>query len=226
MVSDINTEIMAIKISDPCIRRISTYFRTLTLLERKGIKYITSTELAEIDGRISAQVRKDLSYFGCFGVRGLGYEVTRLKHELGRIIGMDKGWGLVVIGSTQYSEVLMNSLTLKSNNLLINKIYCENMDLNRRISAEIKIFHMDSLEETLDPEHDNIAIIALPPSEVQCMIDRLSRLGVKAAIYLASRPVKTPDNMVIASQDISIELGMLTYRLNEMNISQQNKTAC
>ncbi len=219
MVSNISAEIKTIKISDPCIRRISTYFRTLNLLERKGIRYITSTELAEIDGRISAQVRKDLSYFGCFGVRGLGYEVTRLKHELGRIIGMDKGWGLVVIGSTQYSEVLMSSLTLKSNNFYINKIYCENTDLSGNIPAQVNIFHIDDLEETLDPEHDNIAIIALPPSEVQSMIDRLSRLGVKAAIYLASRPVKVPDNMVIASQDISIELGMLTYRLNEMNMS-------
>ena len=60
---------------------------------------------------------------------------------------------------------------------------------------------------------DNIAIIALPPPEVQGIIDRLSRIGVKAALYLASRPVRVPDNMVIMNHDISIELGMLTYHL-------------
>ena len=98
MFNDLNGEIKSLKISDSCIRRISIYFRTLNLLERKGIKYITSDELAEIDGRYPAQVRKDLSYFGCFGVRGIGYEISRLKNELSKVLGLNRQWGLVVIG--------------------------------------------------------------------------------------------------------------------------------
>lgn len=215
MVGGITGGIKALKISDSCIRRISLYFRTLNLLERKGLRYITSMELAEMDGRYPAQVRKDLSYFGCFGVRGVGYEVSRLKKALGRVMGLDRGWGLVVIGSAQYGDVLMNSFALKSNNFNINKIYDKNPEVYKRRSKGVSVFHLDSLEETLDPDLDNIAIIALPPSEVQSVIDRLGLLGVEAALYLASRPVRIPDNMVVVSQDISIELGTLTYRLNE-----------
>jgi redox-sensing transcriptional repressor len=217
VVANLNGGIKSIKISDSCIRRISIYFRALNLLERKGFRYITSMELAEIDGRYPAQIRKDLSYFGCFGVRGVGYNVSRLKNALGRVMGLDRKWGLVVIGSAQYSDVLMNSLTLKSNNFNINKIYDKNPEVYKKISGDVSIFHIDHLEETLDPHLDNIAIIALPPSEVQSIIDRLDLLGIKAALYLASRPVRVPENMFVVSQDISIELGMLTYRLNEKN---------
>ncbi len=215
MVDDPTGGTKSIKISDSCIRRISIYFRALKLLERKGINYITSMELAEIDGRYPAQVRKDLSYFGCFGIRGIGYEVSRLKKELGRVLGLDRGWGLVVIGSAQYSDVLMKSIALKTNNFNINKIYDKNPEVYKGISEEVNVFHIDRLEETLDPDLDNIAIIALPPPEVQSVLDRLSLIGVKAALYLASRPVRIPDNMVVVNQDISIELGMLTHHLIE-----------
>ena len=217
MVDDFTGGTRAAKISESCIRRISIYFRTLNLLERKEIRYITSEELAEINGRYPAQVRKDLSYFGCFGVRGIGYEVTKLKNALGDVLGLNRKWGLVVIGSVQYSDILMNSLTLKSNNLNINKIYDKNPELYMGISGSVGVFHIDRLEETLDPNLDNIAIIALPPAEVQGIIDRLSLIGVRAVLYLASRSVKVPDNMVIVNQDVSIELGMLTYHLNEMD---------
>lgn len=218
MINNLTGGIKSIKISDSCIRRISIYFRALKLFEKKGMRYITSMELAEIDGRYPAQVRKDLSYFGCFGVRGVGYNVSRLKNALGRVMGLDRGWGLVVIGSAQYSDVLINSITLKSNNFNINKIYDKDPEVYKNTSGVVSVFHIDRLEETLDPDLDNIAIIALPPSEVQDMLNRLGCLGVKAVLYLASRPVRVPDNMVVVSQDISIELGMLTYRLNEKNL--------
>ena len=208
-------DIRITKISESCLRRISIYYRTLSLLERKGIRNITSSELAEIEGRYSAQVRKDLSYFGCFGVRGTGYDTGILKNALARVLGLDRKWGLAVIGSAQYSDVLMNSLTLKSNNFYINKVYDKNPEIYKELSGRISVFHIDRLEETLDPEMDNIVIIALPPQEVQGVIDRLSLMGVRAALYLASRPVRVPDNMVIMNQDISIELGILTYHLNE-----------
>lgn len=207
--------IKPIKISDSCIRRISIYFRTLSLLERKEVRYITSEELADINGRYPAQVRKDLSYFGCFGVRGIGYEVSRLKNELGKVLSLDRKWGLVVIGSAQYSDILLNSLALRSNNFNISKIYDKNPESYNEVFGGVSVFHIDRLEETIDPDFDNIAVIALPPPEVQGVIDRLSLLGVRAALYLASRSVKIPDNMVIVNQDVSIELGMLTYRLQE-----------
>ena len=215
MTKNKEPETKTVEISDSCLRRMSIYSRALNRLARNGVNYITSMELAEINGLQPAQVRKDLSYFGCFGQRGVGYNVSKLKNELARILGMDRERGLAVIGCTQYCGLLMNSLALKLNNFNINKVYDKNPENYDGISGEISVFHIDRLEETLDPDKDSIVIIALPPPEVQEVIDRLSLIGVKAAIYLASRCVKVPDNMVILNHDISIELGMLTYHLNE-----------
>ncbi len=203
-----------IKISDSCLRRVSIYFRTVTLLEKKGVESVTSMDLADIDGRFPAQVRKDLSYFGCFGLRGVGYEVRKLKNELARVLGLDKKWHIAVIGDTRYSDTLINTLTLKSNNFVVSKIYDKNPMLHRG-EGDVTVYHIDRLEETIDPDLDNIAIITLPHYEVQEIINRLSLIGVKAALYLASGSVKAPDNMFIMNQDITVELGMLTYRLNE-----------
>jgi redox-sensing transcriptional repressor len=208
-------ETKTVEISDSCLRRLSIYSRAFNRLEKNSVNYITSMELAEISGFQPAQIRKDLSYFGCFGQRGVGYNVGKLKNELARILGLNSEWGLVVIGCAQYCGVLMDSIALKENNFNINKIYDENPENYQCKSDGITIFHMDRLEETLDPAKDNIVIIALPPPDVQDVIDRLSRIGVKAAVYLASRCVNVPDNMVILNHDISIELGMMTYRLSE-----------
>ncbi len=210
-------ETKIIEISDSSLRRISIYFRAFNRLERNGVNHITSQELAEINGLQPAQIRKDLSYFGCFGQRGVGYNVSKLKNELAGILGLDRERGLVVIGCAKYCGVLMDSLALKANNFNINKIYDKKPGNYQCKSDGITVFPMDRLEETLDPVKDNIVIIALPPQDVQDVIDRLSRIGVKAAIYLASRCVNIPDNMVVLNHDISIELGMLTYRLREKN---------
>jgi redox-sensing transcriptional repressor len=203
------------KISSASIRRISFYYRTLCLLERKGVKNVTSIDLAEIGGRYSAIVRKDLSSFGYFGVRGVGYDVVKLKHELANILGLNKKWNLVVIGSRPYSEVLINSESLRESNFIIKKIYEKSPDDIKKNTNDIKVLDIDQMEDTLDPQEDGIVIIALPPPEVQAVIDRLGKIGMKGVLYLASRSVKVPENMIVINQDITIELGMLTYRLNE-----------
>ena len=203
------------KISSASIRRISFYYRTLCLLERKGVKNVTSIDLAEIGGRYSAIVRKDLSSFGYFGVRGVGYDVVKLRQELANILGLNKKWNLVVIGSRPYSEVLVNSESLRESNFRIKKIYEKDIGNIQNNADSIEVLNIDRMEETLDPEEDSIVIIALPPPEVQAVIDRLGKIGMKAVLYLASRSVKVPKGMVVINQDITIELGMLTYRLKE-----------
>ena len=79
----------------------------------------------------------------------------------------------------------------------------------------IGVYPIEELENHIDPEEDHIAIIALPPPEVQAVIDRLGKIGMKAVLYMASRSVKAPDNMVVMNDDISIKLGMMTYKVLE-----------
>jgi redox-sensing transcriptional repressor len=203
------------KIADSTIRRLSIYYRTLNVMERQNIKLTTSMELAEIEGIFPAMVRKDLSYFGTFGCRGVGYDVQTLKAELATILGYNKKWGLVVIGGGQFSDVLINSQALKDNNFVIKKIFEKNPELIKDINMKIKIYPIDELENQIDPKKDHIAIIALPPPEVEAVINRLDKIGMKAVLYLASRSIKVPENMIVLNQDITINLGMLTYKYLE-----------
>jgi redox-sensing transcriptional repressor len=214
-VSIINyAEIKSIKVPDSCLRRISRYYRTTNQLLETGVESVTSKELAEVNGAYPDLVRKDLSYFGCFGKRGIGYNVGRLRSVLANILGLDRKWGVAVIGAARYSCVLMNSLPLKSKTFNIRKIYDKNPEKIKGIPRGIRVLHIDNLESTLDPSQDKIVIIALPSPELQGIINRLGRIGIKAVLYMASKTVKIPDDMEIINQDISVELGMLTYRLN------------
>ena len=203
------------KISDSTIRRLSIYYRTLNRLEKQDVKRITSLELADIEGISSVMVRKDLSCFGTFGCRGVGYDVRLLKTELANILGLSRRWGLVIIGGGRFSNVLINSQILKENNLIIKKVFEKDPDLMKNSDDPIIVYPIDQLEKQIDPEEDHIAIIALPPPEVQAVIDRLGKIGMKAVLYMASRSVKAPENMVVMNQDISIILGMMTYKILE-----------
>jgi redox-sensing transcriptional repressor len=203
------------RISDSTIRRLSIYYRTLNRLEKQKAKRTTSMELAEIEGISPVMVRKDLSFFGTFGCRGVGYDIHSLKTKLAQILGLSREWGLVIIGGGQFWNVLINSQILKENNLVIKKVFEKEPDLVKNRENPVTVYPIDQLEKQIDPEEDHIAIIALPPPEVQAIIDRLGKIGMKAVLYMASRSVKAPNNMVVMNQDISIKLGMMTYKVLE-----------
>jgi len=172
-------------------------------------------ELAESEGIHHAKLRKDLSYFGNFGCRGVGYDVESLKKELANILGFNRLWGVVIIGGGQLSETLLKSQALRDNNFSIRKIFEKNPELLKSHNGQVSVYSLDQMEKNINPDEDHIAIIALPPPEIQAMIDRLGKIGIKGILYMASRAVNAPGNMVIMNQDISINLGMMTYKLLE-----------
>lgn len=203
------------RISDSTIRRLSFYHRALKRMEKQNIKRTTSMELAECEGINPAKIRKDLSFFGSFGCRGVGYDVQTLKTEIGKILGFSRPWGLVIIGGGQLSDTLINSQALKDNNFTINKIFDKNPHLLKNNNGHSIVYSIDQLEKKIDPFEDHIAIIALPPPEIQPIIDRLGKIGIKGVLYMASRTVNAPGNMVVMNQDISIKLAMMTYKVLE-----------
>lgn len=201
------------RVSDPTIRRLSIYYKTLDILEENGTIVVSSDELAAFQGIASAQVRKDLSLFGSFGYRGMGYFVSSLKQQIAKILGLNRTWNIVLIGAGQFSTVLMNSEIFLKKNLRITKIFDKTPEL---IGTEINgviISDIQDLEKETDTDTDDLAIIATSPPEIQSIIDRLGKIGFKGALYFASRSVAKPEGMVVRNQDISVELGTLTYHL-------------
>ena len=202
------------------IRRMSIYLRTLDHLQNKGVKVISSADFERIDGVTQSLVRRDFAEFGSFGVRGLGYHVPELREQIARIIGADRHWKVALIGAGGLGSVLMHSASFKKRNLEVVQIF-DHASPSVGTSIEgtsiegIPVHGIANLEHELDASRIDLAIIAVPPPEVQSVIDRLSQIGVRGALYFASRSVRVPENMVVLNMDITVELGMLTYQLQE-----------
>ena len=215
------------KISSSTVQRLLIYHRATDLMDGNQVTATTSMELAGIAGSAPAQVRKDLSYFGCFGCRGVGYDVHALKTELSIILGLNRVWNVVVIGAGQFSDVMISSQVLNNNNFIVKKIFDKIRHRMKDKDGGISVYHMDQMETEIDPEEDDIAVIALPPPEVQAVIDRLGKIGMKGVLYFASRSVTIPKDMMVLNVDVAITLGMLTYKLTgkKNRLSNRKKTA-
>lgn len=194
------------------IRRMSTYLRTLDHLRTKDVKVVSSADFERIDGVTQSLVRRDLAEFGSFGVRGVGYEVNELREQIARVLGVDRCWRVVLIGAGGLGSVLVHSESFKRRNLEVVQIF-DHAPGESGVIEGIPVHDIAALEAELDSNHIDLAIIAVPPPEVQQLIDRLARLGVRGALYFASRPVDVPGNMVVLNVDITVELGVLTWML-------------
>jgi redox-sensing transcriptional repressor len=218
----IKEEYQSKTIPDPTIRRLSSYLRTLDILEKQDIRVISSRKLAEIEGITDGLVRKDLSLFGSFGVRGVGYHVTPLKDQLVRILGLDKKWDIVLIGTGETSKIFLDSEAFKKKNLQIIKIFDKTPELIGKKIDGLAISNLDNLEKEINPRDVDLAIVALSPPEVQSVINRLGKIGVKGALYFASRSISIPDGMFVRNQDVSIELGTLTFSIPKVRHSKKD----
>lgn len=199
------------------LRRLSAYLRTLDHLDRKGEKFVSSQGLEKIEGVSQSLVRRDLAEFGTFGTRGVGYEVPRLREQIHDILIGNRIWRIVVIGAGGLSNVFLHSATFQKRNLVIAQIFDSDPHQMGASIQGITIRDMANLETELDAGHIDLAIIAVPPPQTQHIIDRLHKLGIRGALYFASRPVEIPEGMAVLNMDITIELGVLTYHLQQNN---------
>lgn len=201
------------KISDSTIRRLSIYLRTLIILDKGGVITISSKKLAEIEGFTSAQIRKDFSYFGSFGRRGLGYNVKVLKKKIAEILGTNKKWNVILIGMGHLGSALMNYEEFKSRGFYITKIFDKDPKLSEKKFKGMTVFNVNQLEKKVDPRSESLAILTIPPQDVQSLIERLNLIGIKGVLYFASRTVTVPRSMIVRNEDTTIELETLTYHI-------------
>src|SRR5216684_1434672 len=181
------------KIPEMTIRRLSVYTRCLLQLEEDGVKTVSSQELAERFNLNSAQVRKDLAYFGEFGVRGIGYYVSGLKAELLRILGLDREWAVALVGFGNLGSALFHYRGFARQGFRIAAIFDEDP---RKVAREIQI-----------------AIVAVPSDAAQSVADQLAAAGIKAILNFAPARIKVPKDVRLKHVDLSIELETLSFYL-------------
>jgi redox-sensing transcriptional repressor len=205
------------KISDSTINRLSRYYRTLQRLLEKNVKTISSEEIAEIEGITSAQVRKDLSFFGTFGKRGLGYNIEELKNVIGTILGIDKKWNVAVVGIGNIGTALVDYAEFKKQGFLIRLLLDNDFSKIGKIIKNLTIQNFSEAKNLLKKEKIQIVIIAVPAEVAQKVTDVVVEAGIGAILNFAPLNLKTPNHVTVKNENMSIELEALSYYLTNKN---------
>jgi len=203
------------KVSEFATERVSLYYRCLEALEERGIETTSSMLLAEQFGLNSAQIRKDLAYFGQFGVRGVGYIVKDLKSRLATILGRDAGHRVCVVGGGNLGMALTEYGGFARNGFALVAIFdCDARKIGQRSRSGVPVHDVRRLAEVVRDERITMAIIAVPAGAAQSVCDRLIEAGVRAILNFAPRRLSGRAGTKIKSIDLSISLESLAYFLS------------
>jgi len=195
------------------IRRLSVYTRCLLQLEEDGVKTVSSQELAERFNLNSAQVRKDLAYFGEFGVRGIGYYVSGLKAELQRILGLDREWTVALVGFGNLGSALFHYKGFGRQGFRIAAIFDDDPGKIGRAVDSTPVFSSHDIGREIKARGIQIAIVAVPPEAAPAVTDQLVEAGIRAILNFAPARLKAPKDVRLKNVDLSIELETLSFYL-------------
>ena len=201
------------RIADSTVRRLSAYLRFLEDFEQRGSQTISSEELAKQGGTTSAQVRKDLSFFGSFGKRGLGYSVPELAGQLREILGLGREWRVIIVGAGKIGAALAQYRGFRQRGFTILAAYDVNPEkIGRRLEG-IQIRDMADLEQDIGREKPDIAVLTVPGEEAQAVVDRVVEAGLKAILNFAPTQLHAPSDVAIKTVNMAMELEGLSFAL-------------
>ncbi len=202
------------KIPKTTIERLPVYYRTLEELKKQDVKVISSKKLGERIAIPSTQVRKDLSYYGEFGRRGVGYEIDVLLKNLKKILGLNQKWEIVAVGAGNLGRALINYKGFKKLNLNINYVFDAAEEKIGESFGEIKVYDIKQMFELVKKKEIKIAILAVPAKVAQDIAEKLVAGGVKAIWNFAPIHLKLPQEVKVRNEDLSTGLISLTYHLS------------
>ncbi|HXG15647.1 MAG TPA: redox-sensing transcriptional repressor Rex [Calidithermus sp.] len=200
------------KVPEMTVRRLSIYTRCLLQLEEDGVKTVSSQELAERFNLNSAQVRKDLAYFGEFGVRGIGYYVSGLKAELQRILGLDREWPVALVGFGNLGSALFHYKGFARQGFRIVVIFDDDPAKAGR-DVGVPVLPTSALAREVKARGVQIGIVAVPAESAQTVTDQLVAAGIRAILNFAPTRLRVPRDVRLKDVDLSIELETLSFYL-------------
>jgi len=205
-------------IPEATVARLPVYLRALRALAERGTATASSEELATIAGVNSAKLRKDLSYLGSYGTRGVGYDVEYLVYQISRELGLSQDWPVAIIGIGNLGHALANYGGFVSRGFRIAALLDADPRLSGNRVAGLVIRHIDELDEVIADNGISIAVIAVPPEAAQGVANRLVAAGVTSILNFAPAVVTVPEGVDLRKVDLSIELQILAFH-------EQRKTA-
>ena len=203
------------KISELTTNRLSVYLRCLNTLSAAGIKTVSSRALAEQFNLNSAQIRKDLAYFGEFGVRGVGYFVEELRQHITNILGLDTMHRVGIIGAGNLGTALANYNGFRQSNFEVVALFDNDKEkIGRKVgNAEITVYDVRKVERVLREKGIDVAVIAVPARAAQKVLNQLMAAGIKAVLNFAPARLRARLGVKLKTVDLTISLESLSYFL-------------
>jgi len=201
------------RIADSTVRRLSLYLRFLEESAQRGLTTISSDELARRGGTTSAQVRKDLSFFGSFGKRGLGYSVPELSSSLREILGLGRRWRVLIVGAGKIGTALAQYHGFAQRGFHVVAVYDRDP---RKIGTKwgaLVVRDTAELEHDLAEQPVDIAVVATPAEEAQPVVDRLVAAGISAVLNFAPVQLSVPSEVTLRHVNMAMELEALSFAL-------------
>jgi len=201
------------KVADSTVRRLSLYLRYLEEFEHRGHATVSSDALATRGGTTSAQVRKDLSFFGSFGKRGLGYPVGDLARRLREILGLTRRYQLAVVGAGKIGGALVQYRGFRLRGFDIVAIFDSDPAKIGRTFDGLEVRDVAELESVLAEQPVDMGVIVVPGEQAQVIADRLVAAGVKAILNFAPAQLAVPDEVSLKNVNLALELEALSFTL-------------
>ena len=191
--------------------RLPVYLRALVGLSERGIRTCSSEELAAATGVNSSKLRKDLSYLGSYGTRGVGYDVEYLRYQIAREIGVTQDLPVVIVGIGNLGHALANYSGFSSRGFrIVALLDADPVRVGEQVGG-LPIGGFDDLEDIVARERIAIGVIATPAAAAQEVCDRLVGAGVTSILNFAPTVLAVPDGVDVRKVDLSIELQILAY---------------
>jgi len=201
------------RIADSTVRRLSLYLRFLEESTERGLVTISSDELARRGGTTSAQVRKDLSFFGSFGKRGLGYSVPELTESLREILGLRRDWQVIIVGAGKIGTALAQYRGFRQRGFHVTAVYDRDPKKIGTRWDTLTVRDMSDIERDIAKDHPDIAVLTTPADEAQSVVDRLVAAGMRALLNFAPIQLQVPSEVTLKNVNMAMELEGLSFAL-------------
>ena len=202
------------QVSELTAGRLSVYLRCLNTLDAAGVKTISSKALAEQFHLNAAQIRKDLAYFGEFGVRGVGYYVKELKRHLRMILGLDRTVRVAILGAGNLGLALADYPGFREEGFAIVALFdTERTKIGRRSKGGVRIHEIGEFRKMVKKDAIDIAVVAVPADSAQGVVNTAVQAGIRAILNFSPGSLKVPPGVKLKNVDLTVSMESLSFFL-------------
>jgi redox-sensing transcriptional repressor len=203
----------SVNIPDIAVARLSLYARNLALLDKEGVEMVSSATLADICGLNPAQIRKDLAYFGEYGIRGLGYYVKELLYEIRKILGLEKEWRMALVGVGRLGTALLRDAEFLNQGYVFVAAFERDPERVGMQVGEVAVASLDAMDPLVKEKGVELGVIAVSPSWAQDAADRLVEAGVCGVLNFSPVQLQCPSYVHVENVDLTLKLDVLSFKL-------------